>query len=327
MQSNETRTLWISIIAAIFSIVLLYGWAQGKRSDYARRFGQTKTVLVASEDIYEMSLIDESKLELVEKPSDFVEPDALDNKVAAVGLMPLAPIKKGEQILNTKLVSPGASTGLSMQVSPQKRAITIPVDDIQGVSKLIRPGDRIDLVASNIVGQADTKKLILNMLMQDVAVLAVGKHIVDNLPVSYKGNPEDGLEIYNLRVENNYSNITIEVKPDDALKIYHIIASGNRLYSLLRNPNDRFKKNFPSVDQNTVLKKSRRTASAGKISNNRKSPLAGATSGLNKIYGQKSAETSSSSSKKGSSGKKTSGSNAGSASGSKSQKGSGWLGF
>jgi len=319
MQSSETRTLWISILAAVFSIVLLYGWAQGKRSDYARRFGQTKTVLVAAEDIYEMSLIEESKLQLVERPSDFVEPDALDNKTAAIGLMPLAPIKKGEQILNTKLVSPGASTGLSMQVSPQKRAITIPVDDIQGVSKLIRPGDRIDLVASSIVGQADTKKLTMNMLMQDVPVLAVGKHIVDNLPVSYKGNEEDGVEIYNLRVENNYSNITIEVKPDDAMKIYHIISGGNRLYTLLRNPNDRFKTTFRSVDQNAVLQRSRKAASTRPTAKNNSSndPSASIKKAFSDKYSKKNG--------KGVKGKKSPKSV--DAPAKKSSSGSGWGGF
>ena len=317
MQSSETRTLWISILAAIFSIVLLYGWAQGKRSDYARRFGQTKTVLVAAEDIFEMSLIDESKLALVEKPSDFVEPDALDSKVSAVGLMPLAPIKKGEQVLNTKLVSPGASTGLSMQVSPQKRAMTIPVDAIQGVSKLIRPGDRIDIISSSVVGQSDKKKLVMNMLMQDVPVLAVGKHIVDNLPVSYKGSEEGEVEIYNLRVENNYSNITLEVKPDDALKIYHIISSGNRLYTLLRNPNDRFKKTFRTVDQNTVLQRSRRISSAKKAPAPAPTPADSNTKAFKDKYSKKSSAPKA----------KTKGAKKGAHPTSKGKSGSGWGGF
>ena len=68
MEQNETRTLWISIGAAVFAVVLLYGWAQGKRSDYARKFGQTKTVLVASDDILEMEIIEASKMQLLKNP-------------------------------------------------------------------------------------------------------------------------------------------------------------------------------------------------------------------------------------------------------------------
>ena len=56
MEQNETRTLWISIASAIFAVVLLYGWAQDKRATMARKFGQTKTVVVASEDIMEMQI-------------------------------------------------------------------------------------------------------------------------------------------------------------------------------------------------------------------------------------------------------------------------------
>jgi len=262
MENNETRTLWISIGAAGFAVMLLYGWAQGQRSDYARKFGQTKTVVIAKEDIQELEMIEETKLELVQRPSEFVEPNAIDNPQVAVGKMPLAPIKKGEQILDTKFVSPGVSTGLSMQVSPRKRAITIPVDEVRGVSKLIRPGDRIDIAAGADVGQGVNKLKKIKMILQDIPVLAVGKYIVDTVPVSFKGDDETGLEIHNLRVQNDYQTITVEVKPAEALNIMHILATGNPLYTLLRNPNDRYISSLPSADINSVLGRSRRKKKA-----------------------------------------------------------------
>ena len=261
MEQNETRTLWLSVAAAAFAVMLLYGWAQGKRTSYARKFGQTKTVVVAKKDILEMDIINESQLELVEKPADFVEPEALDSPTNAIGLMPLAPIRKGEQILNTKLVSPGTSTGLSMQVSPRKRAITIPVDDIRGVNRMIRPGDRIDLVTAVDVGKGVQKEKKVRTVMWDVPVLAVGQHIVDNIPVSFKGDEDEGLEIQNLRVENRYNSLTVEVKPSQAQVLIHIMASGNPLYTTLRNPNDRFPVTLPEVGLSTVLNRKLRKPS------------------------------------------------------------------
>ena len=98
MEQNETRTLWISIGSAIFAVILLYGWAQDKRASLARTFGQTKTVVVAREDIREFEILDESKLEVVERPSEFIQPSAMQNPTEIVGQIALAPIKKGDTV-------------------------------------------------------------------------------------------------------------------------------------------------------------------------------------------------------------------------------------
>ena len=253
MEQNETRTLWISIGAAVFAVILLYGWAQGKRATLERTFGQKKVVVVATEDIREFEVIDESKLQQVERPSEFVEPAALDNPSDAVGQLALAPIKKGEQVLNTKLVLPGKSTGLSMQVSPGKRAVTIQVDDIRGVSKLINPGDRVDVIASIDDGKGVNKVKIIRTMLQDVPVLATGQSIVDNLPIKIVKGDEDNYEVHNLRVAKEYKTITLEVSPSDAQVIFYLQSTGAPLYTSLRNPNDRFVNPLKTVSINDAL--------------------------------------------------------------------------
>ena len=253
MEQNETRTLWISIGAAVFAVILLYGWAQGKRTSLERKFGQTKTVVVATEDIKEFEVIDESKLQQIERPSEFVEPSALDNPVDAVGQLALAPIKKGEQVLDTKLVLPGKSTGLSMQVSPGKRAVTVPVDEIRGVSKLINPGDRVDIVAAVDDGKGVNKIKKIRTMLQDVPVLATGQSIVDNLPIKIIKGDEDNYEVHNLRVSKEYKTLTLEVSPSDAQVLFFLQASGAPLYMSLRNPNDRFVNPLKTVGINDAL--------------------------------------------------------------------------
>ncbi len=253
MQQNETRTLWISIASAVFAVILLYGWAQDKRANMARKFGQTKTVVIAREDIREMEIIDESKMEVVEKPADFIQPAAIQNPTEIVGQIALAPISKGEQILNTKLVFPDKSTGLSMQVSPGKRAATIPVTEVQGVAKLIKPGDRIDLIVPVDDGKGVDKVRKMKTLIQNVPVLATGQSIVDNLPIQVLQGDKEDYEIRNLRVQNDYESITIEVSPDEAMKIYFLISQDMPIYSLLRNPNDRITGDLPAVTVDSVL--------------------------------------------------------------------------
>ncbi len=253
MEQNETRTLWISIASAVFAVVLLYGWAQDKRATMARKFGQTKTVVVAREDILEMEIIDESKLEVVEKPSDFIQPSAIQNPVDIVGQIAMAPIRKGEQILDTKLGLIDKSTGLSMQIAPGKRAVTIPVNEVQGVAKLIKPGDRVDVVAGVDIGQGVDKVRKIRTIQQNLPVLATGQQIVDNLPIEVVQGDSEEYEIRNLRVENNYSTITVEVTPSEAQDLLYLISIAAPISFTLRNPNDRVTNQLPLSDVNRVL--------------------------------------------------------------------------
>ncbi len=272
MEQNETRTLWISIASAIFAVVLLYGWAQDKRANMARKFGQTKTVVVAREDIREMDILDESKMEVVERPADFIQPSAIQNPVEVVGQIALAPIKKGEQILDTKLVFPDKSTGLSMQVSPGKRAATVPVTEVQGVAKLIKPGDRVDIVAGVDDGKGVEKVRKLRTILQNVPVLATGQSIVDNLPIKVIQGDSDEFEIRNLRVANDYSTVTVEVTPTDAQQLFYLASINSPIYFTLRNPNDLIVTPLPVSDINNVLnrRKTRRPTNTSKKSDTQK---------------------------------------------------------
>jgi pilus assembly protein CpaB len=253
MEHNETRTLWISIGSAIFAVVLLYGWAQDKRAGYARTFGQTKTVVIAREDIREFEIVDESKLEVVERPSDFIQPAAIQNPTEIVGQIALAPIKKGEQILNTKLVFPDKSTGLSMQVSPGKRAVAIAVSNEKAVAKLIKPGDRVDIVAGVDDGAGVNKIRKVRTILQDIPVLAVGNSIVDNLPIQIVKGEEDNFEIRNLRVDNDYSTMTLEVSPSEAQHLIYLQSVPLPIFFTLRNPNDRIKIQLKTEELDGVL--------------------------------------------------------------------------
>lgn len=241
MSANETRTFWISIGVALFAIFLLYSWSQSQKEEVSRKFGATKRVVVASQDIAEMETIDESKVEMVEKPAEFIQPDFIGEPEVAVGQIAAAPIKKGEQLLQTKLLLPGPETGLANEVSPSKRAVTIPIDDMRGVSRLLRPGDRIDLIAAIDYGKGADAKKEVRTILQDVPVLATGVNIVNKIPVRFEKDNNGAVNRINLSGNTNFNNITIEAKPEEAQQIIYILAtSPGSLFATLRHPNDRY---------------------------------------------------------------------------------------
>lgn len=258
MNNNETRTLYISVAAAIFAVFILYSYTQEKSAELTKKFGAKQTVVIATQDINEMETLDESKLEVVEMPKGFLQPQSINEPENAVGLIALAPIKKGEQILQTKILKPGPETGLALQVAPSKRAVTIPIDEVRGIAKLISPGDRIDLVAALDVGKGMNQRREVKTLMQDVPVLATGPRIVNDLPVLYEKLGKDDF-IKNLRGDTSFSTITVEVSPEEAQDLIFILStSPQSLFLTLRHPSDHTKKRGPETTLETLL---------GKVSN------------------------------------------------------------
>jgi pilus assembly protein CpaB len=241
MNPNETRTLWISIGAALFAIFLLYSWSQEQKQQMARKFGSTKRVVIAKENIVEMATIDESKLDYIDQPVDFIQPGAISEPEEAIGQVAGSPIMKGEQIVKTKLLAPGPYTGLAMEVSPGKRAIPIPVDDMRGVAHLVRPGDRVDIVAALDSGKGNDAKREVRTILQDVIVLAAGVNIANQLPVRIEADANGKTaQRINLSGSVTFTTVTVEVRPDEAQQLVYILAtSPGSLFLTLRHPNDR----------------------------------------------------------------------------------------
>jgi len=239
----------------MFAMFLIYSYSEEQKAKYDKRYGTTKTVLVASKDILEMSTIDETMVNQEEKPVDFIQPGAVENPDDAVGLVAATPIKKGEQLLMTKLLTPGANTGLSMQVAPDKRAVTIPVDDVRGVGKLIRPGDRIDIITSINYGDGKADRREVKTLLQDILVLATGLNVTNNIPRTLQIDTYNGKPAYkNLNGDTGYSTVTVEVNPTEAQNLIYILSvAPGAMFLSLRNGNDKVIPRLPTSTLDTVL--------------------------------------------------------------------------
>jgi pilus assembly protein CpaB len=255
MLNTSSRSFWISLGCAVFAMFLIYSYAQEQKSNYDKRFGTTKTVLIAAKDVLEMSTLDETMVVQEERPVEFLQPGAIENPEDAVGLVAATPIKKGEQILQTKLLSPGPNTGLSLQVAPDKRAVTIPIDEIRGVGKLIRPGDRVDVLTSIMYGEARGERREVKTLLQDILVLATGLNVTNNIPRALMLDTFNGKPAYrNLNGDTGYTAVTVEVTPVEAQNLIWILSqTPGALFLSLRNPNDKGIGRMATSTLDTVL--------------------------------------------------------------------------
>ena len=254
MNSNPTRTLVLSLCAGIFAMFLVYSYSQEKKAEYDKMYGTTKRIVVATVDILEMQHITDTMVEYKEVPVSFVQPGVITNPEDAINSMAATPILKGEQISKTKLLMPGPKTGLSNQIAPNRRAVTISVDEVRGVAKLLRPGDRVDVLASLTSGDSRNRKVEVKTIMQDIVILATGVNITNNLPVSPELDNGNLVGLRNLNGDTSFRTVTLEVSPKQAQDLVFLqVASPGGIYLILRNGIDRQNSRPLSSDMNSLL--------------------------------------------------------------------------
>ena len=69
--------------------------------------------------------------------------------------MALRQMEPREPILAVKVTEPGEDAGITTRLAPGMRAFTIAVDASTGVSGFLRPGDRVDVYWTGMVGTGD----------------------------------------------------------------------------------------------------------------------------------------------------------------------------
>jgi pilus assembly protein CpaB len=245
----------VSFAFAILGMILVGLYVHSQDKESKEKFGKPSTVLIASRNINEMQVLDETMVTQESQFDKFIQPGALSDFKDIKDMVALVPIKEGEQILLTKLSPKSAETGLAVQVSASKRAMSIPVNDNTGVSKLIKPGDHVDIIGSVSYPNPDgSKQTELKTLLQNITILAVGEIIQNNIPTRYENDPLNQRKIaVSARGEKNFGTVTIEVSPEQSQILIYALAQGTDLYLTLRNPIDRAETNIGSTTLDEVL--------------------------------------------------------------------------
>lgn len=78
----------------------------------------------------------------------------------------LAAIEPNEPILRTKITGPGQRATLSAVIEPGMKAVTVRVNDVDGVGGFVLPGDHVDVLMTRQPGNTD-------VVLQNAKVLAV----------------------------------------------------------------------------------------------------------------------------------------------------------
>lgn len=146
---------------------------------------QLRTVLVATKDIPEGAALTRGALDARDWPVVSVPPGALSDLDSAVGRVTRVPVYTGEVIVPGRLAPVGTGPGLQVKITPGKRAMAVKIDDIVGVSGLIQPDSRVDVLVTLRDQRADGEQ-VAKLFMSNMRVLSVGtidRSGPDNRPI------------------------------------------------------------------------------------------------------------------------------------------------
>jgi pilus assembly protein CpaB len=263
----NNKAITLSVAFAIFAVFMVHSYVSSIEEETKKKFGTELLVLIAKRDIKEMETINETMLELKAIPKLFLEPAAISFQMSekdsrAVrdlkglsGTVAIVPIKKDEQVTYNKVTEPNLRTGLAPQVTPGKRAVAVPVNEVTSVGKLVKPGDRIDIISVFDGGSGKTSR-VAKTILQDVVVLAVGRNVTNNVPrIFEKESVGEGYRMTSLTKYDAFSSVTVEVDPmqAQALALVMSISDQSSLFLSLRNNDDQDRTNVTAIGVYDVL--------------------------------------------------------------------------
>ncbi len=235
----NSRAFTTSLLLAGLAVAMIWSYISSRETELQSDYGNLTPVVFAKEDIKELEIIDDRKIELRNVPAKFQMPghfkraEDLYNTIAAV------PIKKGEQITVPRVTYPGAQSGLSRQISIGKRALSIQVTEGQSVSRLLKPGDRVDILALVDYAAGKKERLKVKTVLQDVLILSTGLFVTNSVPIINIKSGGSETRQMKLNSYTNYNTVTLELTPFEVQKMVFLISAGNGIYLSLRNNDDK----------------------------------------------------------------------------------------
>jgi len=184
-------------------------------------------VLIATEDIPRglsaEELLAEDLITLQEVPRRFVAAGAISSEKALEGRVLADPMSAGEQVTEGRFELP-STAGLAYSIPGEFVGLSIPVDEVQGVSGLVKPGDHVALYVTFDEDQNAGTPAITKLLVADTKVLAVGAALNAEPATDAEEDGGDGGALATSRTENeeadlNARTMTLAVSATDAERI------------------------------------------------------------------------------------------------------------
>jgi pilus assembly protein CpaB len=210
----------IGVLFAAIAGFMTLGFLKGQSGDTEVAARGTVPVVVAGDTISRGQLVEAELVKTIEWPIDSVPDGAFNSIEQVVGQLARSAIYVDDLLTQAKFLDTKAPSVLSMLIPKGRRAISIKVNEVTGISGFVAPGSRVDLLltvaADGDLGMPSKTRIVL----QDTEVLAIAQSIEqrDSRPIVV-------------------NTVTLNVSPREA-ETLTLASNEGSLHLVLRNDRD-----------------------------------------------------------------------------------------
>jgi pilus assembly protein CpaB len=231
---NRNRMITgLAIAVAIAFLFSVYVFRTIQRITNVRPASMQK-IVVADHPIQLGTRLDATNLRVISWPADEAIAGSFMRVEDCAGRALLTNLAGNEPVLESKLAPKEAGAGLPATIPEGMRAVSVAVNEVNGVAGFVIPGTMVDiLVTGRLSGKnADANDNITRVILENVRVLAAGQQVEQDR----EGKPQ------------KVPVVTVLVTPEDATKLTMASTEG-KIQLALRNTIDSVLTNPPPVLQ------------------------------------------------------------------------------
>ncbi len=179
MRASTIVMIAFAVVFGLLAVFIAQVWLNNQANMQAKNFEANKkqvamqTIVVAKQPLRFGTELNAAMLEEVPWPVDSMPAGAftkISDLLHSGRRVVLTAIEPNEPVLALKITGPGQRATLSALVKPGMKAVTIRVNDVEGVGGFVLPGDRVDVVLTR---QIDKGSATTEVVLQNAKVLAV----------------------------------------------------------------------------------------------------------------------------------------------------------
>lgn len=179
MRSSTIVMIGFAVLFGVLAVFVAQQWLNSQAEMRMRNLEAnkkpmtTQTIVVASKPLRFGNELGSMSLREIPWPSDAVPAGAftkISDLTSNGKRVVLTAIEANEPILASKITGSGQRATLSATITDGLKAVTIRVNDVEGVAGFVLPGDRVDVMLTR---QQDKTVAATDVVLQNVKVLAV----------------------------------------------------------------------------------------------------------------------------------------------------------
>ena len=204
MKIKALIPMLVGVGIGLLALKMGWGYIERQKLSVAASQGNTP-IVVAKFDLAPGTLLKLSDFTTADWPRSTIPGHSYSDTENLVGRVNSTQLIAGLPVLENMLAPPGSGPGLPSLVPPGFQAMTVKVDEFGGVAGFIKPGDKVDVVATFSVKRTEAggTETVTRTILRDIIVCAVGQAV----------QPDENNAPMIVR------SITLQVKPYQAQKL------------------------------------------------------------------------------------------------------------